>query len=138
MKFNRPQSRSEEVFINLTPLIDVVFLLLIFFMVSTTFATIRYGIRVDLPRATTPQKKIEENIVISIAKDNHIYVGKTWVKNEKELLAILRKQINQKGKMVVINADKEVKHGRVVEVMDLAKKAGAIHLGILTSPKEEE
>jgi len=138
MKFNRPKSRSEEVFINLTPLIDVVFLLLIFFMVSTTFATIRYGIKVDLPKTTTPQEKVEENIVISITKDNHVYLGKRWIRGERELVTLLRKELKGKDRLVVINADKEVKHGKVVEVMDLAKKAGAVHLGILTSPKKEE
>ena len=136
MKFSRPRSRSEEVFINLTPLIDVVFLLLIFFMVSTTFATIRYGIKVDLPRTTTPEERIEENIVISITKDNQIYLGKKWVK-EENLVSLLRKEIKRKGSLVIINADKEVKHGRVVRVMDLARKAGAGKLGILTAPEKE-
>lgn len=138
MKFNRPRSRSEEVFINLTPLIDVVFLLLIFFMVSTTFATIRYGIKVNLPKTTTPQEKVKENIVISITKDGRIYLGKVWIRKEKDLVKILRKQIREKGGMVVINADKDVKHGRVVRVMDLAKMAGAGKLGILTSPEKEK
>ena len=136
MKFSRPRSRSEEVFINLTPLIDVVFLLLIFFMVSTTFATIRYGIKVDLPRTTTPEERIEENIVISITKDNQIYLGKKWVK-EENLVSLLRREIKRKGSLVIINADKEVKHGRVVRIMDLARKAGAGKLGILTAPEKE-
>lgn len=138
MKFKRPESRSEEVFINLTPLIDVVFLLLIFFMVSTTFTTIRYGIKVDLPKTTTPQEKVEENIVISITKEGQMYVGKTWIKDEDKLVAILREEIQQgEDRLVVINADREVKHGQVVEAMDLAKKAGAVHLGVLTTSKEE-
>ncbi|MBE0477941.1 biopolymer transporter ExbD [Candidatus Aerophobetes bacterium] len=138
MKFHRPKSRSEEVFINLTPLIDVVFLLLIFFMVSTTFAAIRYGIKVELPKTTIPQERVEENIVISVTKDNHIYVGKTWIRDEKNLISILTKEVREKGGLVVINADKEVKHGRVVEVMDLAKRAGAVHLGILTIPEKKD
>ena len=105
-------------------------------MVSTTFATIRYGIKVDLPRTTTPEEKIEENIVISITKDNQIYLGKKWVK-EENLVSLLRKEIKRKGSLVIINADKEVKHGRVVRVMDLARKAGAGKLGILTAPEKE-
>ena len=135
MRFRRPKARKEAAF-DLTPLIDVVFLLLIFFMVSTTFATIRYGIKVDLPRTTTPEEKIEENIVISITKDNQIYLGKKWVK-EENLVSLLRKEIKRKGSLVIINADKEVKHGRVVRVMDLARKAGAGKLGILTAPEKE-
>lgn len=137
MHFRRARNRSEEVFINLTPLIDVVFLLLIFFMVTTTFATIRYGMRVDLPTTTTPQEKIEQNIVVSINKDGKIYLGKKWV-SEKQLVSLLSQEIKKKGTLVIVNADRNVTHGEVVRVMDLAKKAGAEKLGILTTPEKEE
>jgi len=137
LHFRRLQNRSEEVFINLTPLIDVVFLLLIFFMVTTTFATIRYGMRVDLPTTTTPQEKIEQNIVVSINKDGKVYLGKEWV-SEKQLVSRLRQEIKKKGTLVIVNADRNVTHGAVVRVMDLAKKAGAQKLGILTTPEKEK
>ena len=137
MHFRRARNRSEEVFINLTPLIDVVFLLLIFFMVTTTFATIRYGMRVDLPTTTTPQEKIKQNIVVSINKDGKIYLGKKWV-SEKQLVSLLSQEIKKKGTLVIVNADRDVTHGKVVRVMDLAKKAGAEKLGILTTPEKEE
>ena len=137
MHFRRARNRSEEVFINLTPLIDVVFLLLIFFMVTTTFATIRYGMRVDLPTTTTPQEKIKQNIVVSINKDGKIYLGKKWV-SEEQLVSLLSQEIKKKGTLVIVNADRDVTHGKVVRVMDLAKKAGAEKLGILTTPEKEE
>ena len=137
MHFRRARNRSEEVFINLTPLIDVVFLLLIFFMVTPTFATIRYGMRVDLPTTTTPQEKIKQNIVVSINKDGKIYLGKKWV-SEEQLVSLLSQEIKKKGTLVIVNADRDVTHGKVVRVMDLAKKAGAEKLGILTTPEKEE
>lgn len=138
MKFKRSTSRSEEVFINLTPLIDVVFLLLIFFMVSTTFATIRHGINVELPQTTT-QPRVEESIVISITKEGKVYVGREWMKNDAELLATLRRHLGTKKDVpVVINADAAATHGQVVHVMDEAKRAGAGQLGILTTPKKEQ
>ncbi|MEA1964309.1 MAG: biopolymer transporter ExbD [Candidatus Aerophobetes bacterium] len=133
MRFRRLKSERGIIF-NLTPLIDVIFLLLIFFMVSTSFATIRQGMKVDLPTTTTPQKKIEENIIISITKDNKIYIGRTSV-SEKKLVAILKSKLKGKGGLVIVNADKNVRHGRVVEVMDLAKQGGAGKLGILTTPQ---
>ena len=76
------------------------------------------------------------NIVISITKDNELYIGRKWVK-EKDLITLLRKDIKKKGALVLINADKDVKHGKVVRVMDLAKQAGVRNLGILTSPEKE-
>jgi len=133
MRFRRLKWRKEAVF-DLTSLIDVIFLLLIFFMVSTSFATIRQGMRVDLPTTTTPQKEIKENIVISITKDNKIYIGKTRV-SENKLVAVLKSKLKGKGGLIIINADKNVRHGKVVEVMDLAKQGGADKLGILTTPK---
>ncbi len=133
MRFRRPRTRSEATLINLTSLIDVVFLLLIFFMVSTSFALIR-GIKVDLPTTTTPQEEIEQNIVISITKEGKIYLDKTQI-SKTELVKTLERQIGKKKSLVVINADKDTRHGMVVEVMDLAKQGGAGKLGILTTPE---
>lgn len=133
MRFRRPRRRRETTLINLTSLIDVVFLLLIFFMVSTSFALIR-GIKVDLPTTTTPQEKIEQNIVISITKEGKIYLDKTQI-SKTELVKTLKRQIGKKKSLVVINADKDTRHGMVVEVMDLAKQGGAGKLGILTTSK---
>ncbi|GAG56381.1 unnamed protein product, partial [marine sediment metagenome] len=124
-------SRVEAAF-NLTPLIDVVFLLLIFFMLTTTFRTIFQGIKVDLPTTTTPQEKIEENIVISITRDNRIYLGAKRVK-KSGLVKLLKSRLKGRRGLVIINADKRTRHGQVVEIMDLAKRAGAGGLGILTS-----
>ena len=131
MRFRRPVERRETVF-DLMPLIDVIFLLIIFFMLTTSFRAVFQGIKVDLPTTTTPQEKIEENIIISIRKDNRIYLGTTRVTTSK-LVSQLKKKLGGKKGLVIVNADKEVRHGKVVEVMDLAKQAGAGRLGILTS-----
>jgi biopolymer transport protein ExbD len=133
MRFRRPRTRRDVALINLTPLIDVVFLLLIFFMVATSFSLTR-GIKVDLPTTTTPQEKIEQNIVISVTKEGKIYLDKTQI-SKTELVKTLKRQIGKKNSLVVINADKDTRHGMVVEVMDLAKQGGAGKLGILTTPE---
>lgn len=138
MRFKRPTSRSQETFINLTPLIDVVFLLLIFFMVSTTFATIRHGIRVDLPQTQATEPEVDETLVISITNEAKVYVGKQWMETDKQLLETLARHLNKNRETpVVINADTEAMHGQVVHVMDIAKRAGADQLGILTIPEEQ-
>ncbi|RLE07354.1 protein TolR, partial [Candidatus Aerophobetes bacterium] len=71
----------------------------------------------------------------SITKDGQIYLGKKWVKKEN-LIPLLKKELKGKEGLVVINADKAALHGKVVEIMDLAKQAGTVKLGILTRPKE--
>lgn len=131
MRFRRPGERKETV-LNLTPLIDVVFLLIIFFMLTTTFRTVFQGIKVDLPTTTTPQEKIERNIIISITKDNRLYMDEKEV-IESELVQRLKKELEGREGLVIINADKDVSHGKVVKTMDMAKQAGADGLGILTS-----
>lgn len=136
MQFRRQKSHI-NLNPDLTPLIDTVFLLLIFFMVSTSFAAIRYGIKVNLPTATTAREKVEEDIIISITKDNHIFLGKKWIK-EKDLVNLLKKRLTTyKKDIVIINADKETRHGKVVEVMDLVRQAGITKLGILTTQEEK-
>lgn len=136
MRFRRPRTRKEAAF-DLTPLIDVVFLLLIFFMLTTAFTAIGQGIKVNLPTTTTRQERMERSITISITRDNQIYLGKRRVKKEN-LVALLRKELKGKEGLVIINADKNTLHGKVVEVMDLAKQAGASKLGILTIQEMEK
>ena len=131
MRFRRAVERREAAF-DLMPLIDVVFLLIIFFMLTTSFRTIFQGIKVDLPTTTTKQERIEQNIIITITKDNVLYLDKTRVTTSK-LVSLLKKKLGEKKGLVMINADKLVRHGKVVEIMDLAKQAGADRVGILTS-----
>ncbi len=131
MRFRRAVERKEAVF-DLMPLIDVVFLLIIFFMLTTSFRTTFQGIKVDLPTTTTKQEKIEQNIIITITKDNVLYLDKTGVKISN-LVSLLKNKLGAKKALVMINADKLVRHGKVVEIMDLAKQAGADRVGILTS-----
>jgi len=131
MRFYRPRERKETV-LNLTPLIDVVFLLIIFFMLTTTFRTVFQGIKVDLPTTTTPQEKIERNIIISITKDNRLYLDEKEV-IESELVRLLKEKLEGREGLVIVNADKDISHGKVVKTMDMAKQAGADRLGILTS-----
>ena len=131
MRFRRAVERREAAF-DLMPLIDVVFLLIIFFMLTTSFRTIFQGIKVDLPTTTTKQEKIEQNIIITITKDNVLYLDKARV-TTSNLVSLLKKKLGEKKGLVMINADKLVRHGKVVEIMDLAKQAGADRVGILTS-----
>ena len=131
MRFRRPFERREAAF-DLMPLIDVVFLLIIFFMLTTSFRTIFQGIKVDLPTTTTKQERIEQNIIITITKDNVLYLDKTRV-TTSNLVSLLKKKLGGGKGLVMINADTLVRHGKVVEIMDLAKQAGADRVGILTS-----
>lgn len=132
---NFAPQQDEEVSLELTPLIDMVFQLLIFFLLTTTFAVnVRQGgLQVDLPRAKSAQiPSLSRQVVIAILKDGRMVVGGKTVSDEQ-----LRDKLKQVAKqnpqtMVVVQADKTVAHGHVVHAMDLAANLGLKRLAIAT------
>lgn len=120
--------------LNIAPLIDVVFLLLIFFMLSSHFVT-QPGIKITLPSAVTAKLHPEEDIIISITEDSNLYLNERPV-TLKNLLEQLKIEIAKTEKRtVVIKADEKIDLGLAVKVMDIAKQADAERLIISTQMK---
>lgn len=127
----RPQ-RKESPELNLTPLIDVVFLLLIFFMVSTTFDK-ESRIKVELPTAATQDEKVEEEKVLNITVDaqGRFYVDQQEVINvETEVLkrAIEKVAGEQRDMPVIITADARAPFQAVFKVMDVTSQMGFVNM----------
>ncbi|MCA9835655.1 MAG: biopolymer transporter ExbD [Trueperaceae bacterium] len=132
MRSSRRYTNRAPVGIDLTSMVDVVFLLVIFFMVSTTFITLESGLPVDLPQAQSPQSSISDLPTVTITKDLQIYLSGAQVA-EADLTVNLRTVLAQTGlSVVVLRADKDVPHGTTVKVMDLIKQAGAQRIAIAT------
>lgn len=133
MKFGRPKREAVEV--NLTPLIDVVFLLLIFFMVSTTF-TRETRLVVELPEAEGMAAVTEQRMVeVSIAADgSYALNGERLTRSDRDTLRSLLLPLSQQGTEVpfVIVADAAATHQAVVTVMDVAGRLGFANLTITT------
>ena len=132
----RPDRTDERVDINLTPLIDVVFLLLIFFMVSTTFDR-HANLKVELPEANAPiSQQQQDSVVIAIdAEGNYFINDRQLVNTTLETLKIaLRKTVTDKEKDVplVLRADAKTPHQSVVRAMDAASQLGLTRLSIAT------
>ena len=126
--------RKVSTHLNIAPLIDVVFLLLIFFMLSSHFVT-QPGIKITLPTAVTAKLHSEEDITIFITEDNALYLNTEEVSLDT-LLNKLKSKISQtKKKSVVIKADKRIDLGLAVKVMDIARQAEAE--GLIISTKIE-
>lgn len=139
MKFHR--QKIEDQGINLTPLIDVVFLLLIFFMVSTSF-TKETHLSVDLPEAVGEQSSdLPEQIEIIISTDGSYSVnGLALVNNKVETLksALDKTSAGNNKVPLVITADAKTPHQAVVQAMDAAGQLGFAHLSITTRQPEPE
>jgi len=128
-------SRPRRVNLDLTPLIDVVLMLVIFFMLTTTFV-LSPGVQVDLPQGSSLQQPRESDAIITITKDGAVYFQDAQVSLETLQAVLQRAKSQQPGLRVVIKADTLVQHGRVVEVMDMAKLVGIERLAIATAPKQ--
>lgn len=133
MNFRR--QRQDQVDVNLTPLIDVVFLLLIFFMVSTTF-TRETRLSVELPEATgSAPVEAAEAVEVSIAASGDYAVnGERLVRSDEATLRSVLLPLSQKGTEVpfIITADARATHQAVVRVMDVAGQLGFANLSITT------
>jgi biopolymer transport protein ExbD len=117
-----------------TPLVDTMLTLLIFVLLLGAFA-IQPGIRVRLPEAASKQEEPRQDVVLILTRDNRLYLNDDPLQLA-ELGARLQGHLRDRNDgVVVIKADREVLHGRVVEVMDIAKSAGAVRLAIATEPK---
>ncbi len=140
MKFRR--RRRDEVGVDLTPLIDVVFLLLIFFMVSTSFIR-ETQLKIDLPEANGERQETEKNdIEITIDRHGNYAVNDRLLVNNdtSTLVRALRQQLAQHKPTshVIITADAKSAHGDVVRAMDAAGRVGLSHISITTRQPDDE
>ena len=126
------RKKKESVMLELTPLIDVVFLLLIFFMVTTVFREKETGINIKLPRSSIEEVVETKEIIVTVTKDKDVYINtkKVSINNFKNVLRQTLKYARKAN--VIIRGDRKVDYGFVVKVMTLSKKAGARVLDIAT------
>lgn len=134
------RNKKSEVAINLTPLIDVVFLLLIFFMVSTSF-TRETQIKLELPKADSEQMQTEPEVVeISIDKDGRFFVnGKGLINSQVEtLIKAVAPNINEeKTTPLIISADANTNYQSVITAMDAASRLGISNIKMATQRNEQ-
>ena len=130
------QPRTTLSDINVTPLVDVMLVLLIIFMITAPM--LQQGLDVNLPAAAgTSQPAREEQIILTVNKRGEIFLNQTAYKLE-ELQPKLRALYQARpDRDVFLRADTDVPYGTVVQVMDEVKKAGIIKLGMITQPTAE-
>lgn len=121
---------------DITPLIDVVLLLLLFFMLSSSFV-IHSGINVRLPESEATRQQLESKLTVTITREAKIYLAEEVLDLDSfgERMNLTAREAPET--VVVINADRDVKHGIVVKVMGLIKKSGIERMAIASKPPEK-
>lgn len=132
------KKRSTEV--NLTPMIDIIFNLLIFFLITAVIS--QKGLNLKLPESSTAEKRPKKSLEITVTKDEAIlFDGKEVAKSdvEKVLREEKNKPVSQKADSIVLKSDAKAPFGIFVSIMDTARKLGLKNLVIATEmPKEKE
>jgi biopolymer transport protein ExbD len=134
MRF-QPERKKRDNFLDITPVVDTVFNLLIFFALSLNFVSTP-GIQVNLPKSSAQEiARDKKDVRVIVRRSGEIFLGDARV-NTDSLAEHFRDtaQMNS-DTQVLIQADEQVSHGRVVEVMDIARRAGLHRLAIVTRPK---
>jgi biopolymer transport protein ExbD len=125
--------------IEIIPMIDTMFFLLVFFMLSSLALTRLNGLPVNLPRASTAPKQAVTDLTITIDKDQRVYVNKEPVSLDDLAAKLVEKaggpNVDLGTASVIINADLSVPHGLVVKCIDESRSVGIIHFAIATAPE---
>ncbi|MGK2906409.1 MAG: ExbD/TolR family protein [Desulfuromonadales bacterium] len=128
---------SDEPRIDLTPMVDVVFLLLIFFMISTTFVE-SPGISIKLPEASSQTIDREpKELKIYLSRDGDIFYRDQKISLDDFKALLAEHQSDAEQTTVLLLADQESRHGKVVTLMDLARDAGFVKLAIATEQRKK-
>ena len=130
-QFYQPEPEEESA-IDITPMLDVVFIMLIFFIVTATFVK-ESGIDVNRPDATTAVKKESANILVAIGPNNDVWIDRRQIDIRSVRPNIERLHAENPQGSVVIQADKESKNNTLVQVMDASRRAGVYSIALATN-----
>ena len=134
MKINRRHG-NPPASINIVSMIDVLFALLTFFIMSTLFLSRSEGLLVNLPQASTAQPQASTKIAITIKADGKLALNKQAIQLAQIVPGLRVLMTANQPTVVVIHADEKAQHGQVVAVMDEVKKVPGVKLAIATKPK---
>ncbi|HWR39843.1 MAG TPA: biopolymer transporter ExbD [Patescibacteria group bacterium] len=130
-----PRRPLKKARIEIIPMIDTMFFLLVFFMMATLTMTNQFNLPVNLPHAVGSQDKTQQVITLTLSKDGKLFYNREQIAAPAEAaarLTLLAKEGRQSS--VIINADRSVEHGRVVELLDAIRQSGSQKISVAVSP----
>lgn len=125
----KEREQAEDAAIDMTPMLDIVFIMLIFFIVTTSFIK-EAGVEVNKPSAKSVLDQKKANIFVAVTADGEVWLDKRKVDVDSVRTNIERLLAEQASEVVVVQADANAEHGRVVEVMDQIKDAGVSRIAV--------
>ncbi len=132
-----PASVKKKPRIEIIPMIDTMFFLLVFFMIATLSMTLQKGMPVNLPTAESFADNLPENISLTLTQDGTLYYNKEAITLQEFERRLENLRHTSSDPSLLINADKHVPHGRVIKIMDLIRLSGITSMGIATQPSSE-
>ncbi|MGX9419089.1 ExbD/TolR family protein [Vibrio sp. WJH972] len=134
MRLGNRSKQQEEAQIDMTSMLDIVFIMLIFFIVTSSFVR-ESGVEVNRPQASNSTSQKDVSVFIAVTADNEIYIDKRVVDKERVQPTLEHIIIEQPNAALVIQADEFAFNGTVVAVMDAAKSAGISNIALATEQK---
>lgn len=131
-----PEEPEEEFELNIVPMIDVIFAILTFFIISSLFLTRTESLPVNLPQAASAEQQERTRITVSVEESGEIALNRNAIALADLQTGVRDLMGETQESVIVINADEAVNHGRVVEVMDQLREIEGATLGIATRQPE--
>ena len=126
---------NQEPQINILPMIDIIFVILSFFIISSLYLVKLESIPLNLPNAKTSKNELNDPIIISLDIAGNIYINKNYSKKKSFENDISKLITNKDKEFILIRADKEIKYGEVIYVLDILRKFRNLKIAVSTDPK---
>ena len=128
------KSYEKDIQINILPMIDIIFVILSFFIISSLYLVKLESIPLDLPKAETSNNELNDPIIVSMDIEGKIYINKNY-SDKKSFEFDLKKLISKQDKnFVLIRADKEIRYGEFIFVLDILRKYKNLKIAVSTEP----
>ena len=128
------KSYEKDIQINILPMIDIIFVILSFFIISSLYLVKLESIPLDLPKAETSKNELNDPIIVSMDIEGKIYINKNY-SDKKSFEFDLKKLISKKDKnFILIRADKEIRYGEFIYVLDILRKYKNLKIAVSTEP----
>ena len=128
------KSNEKDIQINILPMIDIIFVILSFFIISSLYLVKLESIPLNLPKAETSKNELNDPIIVSMDIEGKIYINKNY-SDKKSFEFDLKKLISKQDKnLILIRADKEIRYGEFIYVLDILRKYKNLKIAVSTEP----